>query len=717
VSFGGAQATNVSVANSSAINASTPAHAPGTVNVTVTNPDGQSATLFGAVPLLTNPGFELGAADWQSAGTGSATVQNDPANAENGSQYALLTSNAGLSAGYYATDSSGSNQYFPVVAGDLITFGGSAYRLSGDGLANYTLAVYDSSKNLLINLHTTPNNASTPVWAHMLGTYAIPGNGAFVQFSAQLYNNTATAQARFDQTILQRLPAGAGYTYVGLNSPGVFTYHYDNLRTGQNTNETTLTPANVNHNQFGKKFSYPVDGWMHGQPLYVANVTINGALHNVVYAATEHDSVYAFDADGLQTTPLWQTSFINPAAGITTVPTPDVAYNNTQPEYGIMSTPVIDPVSGTIYVLARTKENGSYFQKLHALDITTGAERPGSPATVQASVAGTGSGSSGGQVAYSSLYQNVRPALVLANGIVYFGSASVEDTGPYHGWVLGYDATTLNLAGAYNDTANGSEGGIWQSGGGIAADAAGNLYVETGNGTFDANLNGADLGDSIIKLQQSSAGLNAVDFFTPWNQSILSSQDMDVASGAALLLPDQPGPHVHELIGGGKEGTLYVLDRDAMGGYNSSGDSQIVQELQGALTKTTNTTDAGLWSTPTYWNNLVYIGGRQDVFKVFQLQNGLLTGPVFKGTTTNTFTGTVVSSNGAYNPILWLVQTNGPNVMRALNAYDVTQEYYDTAQAGTRDTPGGITKFMVPMVVNGKVYVGTQTRLDVYGLF
>ena len=716
VNFDGASATNVSVSNSTTISASTPPHAPGTVNVTVTNPDGKSATLYGAIPLLLNPGFESGSTDWQFAGTGSASVANDPANAEIGNRYALLSA-SGTFAGYYATDSSGSNQYFAVSPGDVISFGGSAYRLSGDGLANYTLSVYDASKNSLINLHTIPNNATTPVWAHLLGSYTIPSNGAFVKLSAQLYGNTVSAEVRLDQAILTRTRAGGGYTYVGLNLPGAFTYHYDNMRTGQNVNETTLTPANVNVQKFGKKFSYPVDGWMHASPLYVANVMINGTLHNVVYAATEHDSVYAFDADGNQTTPLWQVSFINPAAGITTIPYGDLAYENTQPEYGIMATPVIDPVAGTIYVLARTKESGSYVQRLHALDITSGAERPHSPVTVQASVPGTGAGSLSGQVPYSSLYQNVRPALALVNGTVYFGAGSIEDNGPYHGWVFGYDATSLNMVGVYNDTPNGSQGGIWHSGGGIAADASGNLFVQTGNGTFDANLGGLDLGDSIIKLQLSSAGLNPVDYFTPWNQQILDTQDLDIAAGSALLLPDQPGAHVHEMIGGGKTGTLYLLDRDAMGGYNPISDSQIVQELPNALTQTTDTVDAGLWSTPTYWNNLIFIAGRADVLKVWGLQDGLLVGPLYANQTTYLYSGSVMSSNGEYNPILWVVQSGGRNLLQALNPYDPMQEYYDTDQAsGARDLPGGITKFVVPLVINGKVYVATQTELDVYGL-
>ena len=718
VAFGGVSATNVSVASGSTITASTPPHAPGRVNVTVTNPDGQTATLLGTIPLLPNPGFESGTTDWQFVGSGSASVVADPAGAEDGNQYAVLTSNAGASASYYATDTSGSNEYFPVVAGDVISFGGWAYRLAGDGQANFTLVVANSSKSTITTLRTAPGNATTPIWANMLGSYTVPANAAFVRMSAQIRSNTVTARVRFDGSVLQRMPAGAGYTYVGLNSPGVFTYHYDNMRTGQNTNETTLTPANVNSTQFGKKFSYPVDGWIHAQPLYVANVSINGSTHNVVYVATEHDSVYAFDADGAQSTPLWQASFINPGAGITTIPTGDIGDRLVnQPEFGVMATPVIDPVAGTIYVIARTKENGAYALRLHALDITNGAERPNSPVLVQVTIAGTGIDSVGGQVSYNAFRQNVRPALALSNGVVYFGAASLEDLTPYHGWVFGYDATSLNLVGVFNTTPNGTQGGIWQAGDGIGVDAAGNLYFQTGNGTFDANLGGADFGDSIVKLQLSSTGLNVVDSFTPYNQAVLNQQDWDLASGGILLLPDQPGPHVHEMIGGGKQGTLYVLDRDAMGGFNASGDTQIVQALPAALTPTSGPNDAGLWSTPTYWNNLVYIAGRADVLKVFALQNGQLTGPIFKGALTMFIVGEAVTSNGNSNPILWVTQGDPANILRAYDAYDVSREYYDSNQVSSRDAPGGITRFSVPVVVNGKVYVGTKTELDVYGLF
>ena len=722
VTFGGIAATDVSVTSSGTITALTPTHSAGEVSVTVTNPDGQSASLLGSISLLLNPSFESGSTDWLlGSGTGSVVV--DPANAQDGSQYLLLTSNAGSAARYFATDASGANEYFAVAPGDVITFGGSVYRLSGDGSARFKIVTADSKKNVKTTVFTTPPNAANPIWGNLFGTYTVPAGTAFVQFAAQIDSNTVTAQARFDAAVLQRSPAGGGYTYAGPNVQGIYTHHYDNLRTGQNTAETILTPANVNKATFGKKFALPVDGWIHAQPLYVANVAIGGVTHNVVYVATEHDSVYAFDADGLVAAPLWQATFINPGAGITTVPSTDVGDSALgQPEFGIMATPVIDPVAGTIFVLARSKENGAYFQRLHALDITSGLERSGSPVTIQVAVTGTGLGSAGGQLTYDPLRENVRPGMLLSNGIVYFAAASLEDIDPYHGWIIGYNSQTLALAGVFNSTPNGTRGGIWQSGSGIAADSLGNLYVQTGNGSFDATQGGQDYSDSILKVQQTNAGpngasLNLVDSFTPFNQAALSAGNLDLASGGVLLLPDQPGAHPHELIGGGKQGTLYVVDRDAMGGFNASGDTQIVQALRGALPATTPTVPAGLWSTPTYWNDRVYFTGRHDVIKLFTLQNGQLVGPVSQGKTTMTFVSSVVSSNGSSNGIVWVLQNDAGNALHAFDTDDLTREYYNTNQSGTRDVPAGTTRFSVPLVVNGNVYIGTQVELDVYGLF
>jgi hypothetical protein len=717
VRFGQAPATTVTVA-STTIAVTAPAHTSGTVNVTVTNPDNQSATFAGVFQLIPNPGFEAGAADWQSAGGGAVAVESNSANAEQGSKYLVMTSNPGSYERYYATDSSGINQYYPVMPGDLISFGGGVYRLAGDGLARYVLLVTDANKKLLQMVNTTPNNGTTQLWADLTGDFTVPTGAAFIRFAAAISGNALAAQVRFDNSSVQRTIAGRGYTYTGPSSPGVFTYHNDNFRTGQNAQETILTPANVNQKTFGKLFSYAVDGWIKAQPLSVANVMINGILQNVVYVATEHDSVYAFDAEGKRSTAFWQRTFINAAAGITTVPGVDVypasiPLVDQQPEFGITATPVIDPISRTMYVLARTKENGNYAQRLHALDIATGKERTGSPVRIQATVLGTGDGSVGGRVSYDSLRQNVRPGLALSNGVIYLASASIGDSRPYHGWILGFDSKTLGLVGAHNATPDGAKGGIWQSGAAPAVDDLGDLYVMTGNGTFDADVGGRDHGDSILRLRHTLSGLRLVDSFTPHNQAVLNSNDLDL-SGGVLLLPDQPGAHPKELIGGGKEGTLYVLDRDAMGGYNSLNDSQIVQLLPGALTSTTDTIDGGLWSAPTYWRGRVYFSGRHDVLKVFGLWDGLLFGPICKRTNSMTFVTTAISANGTANGILW---ANLGNTLRAYNPYDVNMEFYNTLQVATRDTPGGITKFSVPTIVNGKVFVGTSKELDVYGLF
>ena len=353
----------------------------------------------------------------------------------------------------------------------------------------------------------------------------------------------------------------------------VTTYHNDNLRTGQNPHETILTTSNVNNSQFGKRVTYPVDGQVYAQPLYLPNVSIQGTIHNVVYIATENDSVYAFDAD--QTTaiaPLWKTSFTGP--NVTTVPAGDVftRYPNhdIDPQIGITSTPVIDPTTNILYVVAMTKENGQYFQRIHAIDVTTGLEKAGSPVVIQASVSGTGIDSSGGQVQFNAKTENQRPALLLSNGTVYISWASFGDSDPYHGWVIGYHYTgsALQQVAVYNDTPNGTEGGIWMSGGGPAADSSGNVYLITGNGSYNLNTGGPNSGDSFLKM---SSSLNVSDYFTPFNQSCLSAADADLGSGGALLLPDQTNTaHPHLVIGAGKEGRIYVIDRDNMGHFTNA---------------------------------------------------------------------------------------------------------------------------------------------------
>src|ERR1051326_7377431 len=409
--------------------------------------------------------------------------------------------------------------------------------------------------------------------------------------------------------------------------PGVLTYHNDPARTGQNLNETVLTLANVNAETFGKLFTYSVDGYFYTQPLYVADVPIPGrGVHNVVYLATQHDSVYAFDADSNQgdnAAPLWHVSFIDPAAGITTMPQSDLGLNDfTQAEIGVTGTPVVDPTTGTLFVVAKTKERRGtttgYFQRLHALDLSTGKEKFGGPVEIQASVRGTGAGhDSAGQIAFDPFYEFQRPGLLLDDGVVYVAFASAGDLGPYHGWVIGYDAHTLEQVRTFNDTPNGAGGGLWMSGAALAADAAGNIYCITGNGKFDANTGGADFGDTFLKLAPTGGDLVVSDYFTPYNQAALDATDGDLGSGGTLLLPDSAGgeAHPHLLIGCGKQGIIYLLDRDQMGHYRSTDDRQIVQSVNLGV---------GTISSPAYFYITIHFLGVNDVLKAFSISDGLM---------------------------------------------------------------------------------------------
>src|SRR5215469_4578332 len=500
-----------------------------------------------------------------------------------------------------------------------------------------------------------------------------------------------------------------------ITSAGLFTYRNDTMRTGQNLNESVLTPATVNTTTFGFLFSLPVDGQIYAQPLYVAGLKIGGQLHNVVFVATEHDSVYAFDAD-TPGPPLWQTSFINPAAGITTVPFADQSCADLAPEIGITSTPVIDPNGGTLYVEAKTKENGAYVHRLHALDVTTGAEKI-PPVVIQGQVPGTGDGSAGGIVPFNSLRGMQRAALLLSNNVIYIAFASLCDADPYHGWVFAYDAQTLAQVGIFNTTPIGGRGGIWQSGGGPAADANGNVFVMTGNGTFDGPSPGGnnDFGDSFLKL--APRALTQSDFFTPFDQATLEATDADVGSGSPLLLPDQAVGAPHLMVSAGKGGTIYLVDRDNMGGFIANGnDQQIVQSIPGAV--------GSLFGTPAYFQNTVYFLAVRDVLRAFSLSNGKLgTSPASQSSTAFGYPGAtpVISANGASNGIVWALQTDqagfvGPAVLHAYRADNVAIELYNSNQAPNgRDNPGPAVKFTVPTVINGKVFVGTQTQLAVFG--
>ena len=519
-----------------------------------------------------------------------------------------------------------------------------------------------------------------------------------------------------------------------VGTASVLTYHNDNARTGQNLNETTLLPATLSPAHFGKLFSYPVDGQIYAQPLYVSNLTVNGAAHNVVYVATEHDSVYAFDADGATTAPLWKTSFANPAQGVSSVPSCDVGFGTIQivPELGITSTPVIDPVSQTIYVVAESKENGVYMHKLHALDLTTGGEKFGGPVVIQGSVPGSSPFDSDGAghlvfaPGKTSLLHLQRSALLLANGTVYIGFASHLDQNPYHGWLFAYNAATLAQVAVFNTTPNGTgaqggKGALWASGGGPASDALGNLYAFIGNGTFDAASGGTDYGDTAIKWTPT---LNVVDWFAPFNEAQLEQQDLDLGSSGAVVLPDQATSPTHLLVGGSKAGGIYLLNRDNLGHFNPAGDTQIVQSLPNAVGAT--------FSTPAYWNQQVYFVAVGDFPKAFTLSGShLSTSPSSQASHRFGFTGATpsISANQNTGGIVWTLENSGfarpnscsdstsvgaPAILHAYDATNLAHELYNSGlQAG--DNAGPAIKFTVPTVANGHVYVGGQNQLTVYG--
>ena len=509
---------------------------------------------------------------------------------------------------------------------------------------------------------------------------------------------------------------------IAFGSPAqVWTSQYDNARTGANLHETVLTPANVNDRGFGKIFTLPVDGDLYAQPLYVPHVEIPGkGMHNVVFAATEHDSVYAFDADGQSPDPLWHVRFLGP--GVTPVPARDVSCPFITPEIGITPTPVIDVKTGTLYVLARTKEShgllsaSRYVQRLHALAITTGVEKFGGPVEIQASVKGRGAGGSQGEVPFDPLRELPRAGLALANGHVFLTWASSCDVGPYHGWVMAYDARTLRQEAVFNTSPDAQESGIWQSDTAPAVDDQGNVFVATGNGKFDAVSNGRDYGDSLLKLGLADRSLVVRDFFTPFNERELNSDDANLGSGGPVLLPPQPGGRPHLVLVAGKAGSLYVVDADQMGKYQPGSDSHAVQvlELQGDS-----------YAAPAYWNGHVYFLATNDALKDFRVEHGKLAPrPVAVGSQRfgNPGATPAVSANGSRNGIVWLIETkawNGgdrPAVLRAFDAANVARELYNSEQHPARDRVGLTLRFTIPTVANGRVYVDAKRELDVYGL-
>jgi hypothetical protein len=505
------------------------------------------------------------------------------------------------------------------------------------------------------------------------------------------------------------------------SSVDVITYHYDNLRSGQNINETTLTPANVNQTTFGKLGSFNVDGRVDAQPLYLSNVAIpNVGTKNVLYVVTEHDSVFAFDADsvnGNTSTILWQHSVL--ASGETS--SDDRGCGQVTPEIGITSTPVIDRTRNAIYLVAVSKTSGgNYVHRIHALSLTTGADLFGGPTTITATYPGTGANSSNGNVVFDPSQYNERPGLLEVGGTVYTTWGSHCDGGPYTSWVMSYSAATLQQTSVLNLVPNGNEGGIWMAGTAPAADTSGNIYFIVGNGDFGTTLdtNGfpvnKNCGNCFAKVS-STAPLTLLDYFTPLNTVSESNADTDFGSGGPVLLPDvvdSTGTTRHLAVGSGKDANIYVVDRDNMGKFNASNDNSIYQQINGQLA-------GGVWAKPSYFNGTVYYGAVGDSIKAFPIVTGkLATTPSSQSAHTFGYPGATpsISANGSTNGIVWVVENSNNGVLHAYDATNLATELYNSTQAANNRDQFSANKFITPVVVNGKVYIGTPNSVAAFGL-
>lgn len=584
--------------------------------------------------------------------------------------------------------------------------------------------------------------------------------------------HTITATSQADSS------ASATATIAVTDLAGVFMHHNDLARDGANTQEYALTPSDVNTTNFGKLFSCATattsqaqagEGAVFTQPLWVPSLSISGGVHNVILVATQHDTVFAFDADANPCVTYWQVNLLDALHGGTAGETPvfwndlgcQCGVGDIYPEVGVTGTPVIDPTTNTIYLVSTSQNSsqGTFYQRLHALDLATGNEKFNAPVNIAASVPGTGDG--GTMVTFSAQVQNQRPALTLTGGTVYIGWSSHEDAGPWHGWFIGYSAANVQQQTAvFNVSPDGGQGGIWASGGGAAVDSAGNIYVSTGNGVFDANVTtmpDTDFGDSVLKLTPFSgvtsngSNLYLTDYFTPDDQSCLAASDTDLGAGEPILLPDQTSASVlHLLVQMGKEGVIYLINRDSMGGLqmnNCQGDnSQIVQTFVGST--------SGFYGTPAFWQNSLYFAGSLDstgygdYLKMFSFNpaTGTFdTSPSSESAAYYNFPGASpsISSQGASNGIVWAIDASkygyanpnandgttscfavpvpsvcvGPAVLHAYDATNLTMEYWNsTMAASNRDQAGNAIKFVPPTIANGKVYLSARGEVDVYGL-
>jgi outer membrane protein assembly factor BamB len=603
---------------------------------------------------------------------------------------------------------------------------------------DFSLSVTPSSQTLVqgttgtaLSLQATATNGfASPVTVDISGlpasVTASPASLTLTPGSAQNVTLTAGATAATGASTVMFSGTASALSHTAALAltvqippiPDVTTYHFDNSRDGLNAQETALTPANVTSASFGKVGLFPADGKVDAQPLYLAGLNVNGTATNVLYMATEHGSLYAFNADtGAQ---LWKISLL----GSGEAPSGDHGCNQISPEIGITSTPVIDRAKGAIYAVAMSKDASSkYHQRLHALSLTTGAELAGSPVEISGTYPGTGAGSSGGMVPFTPGQYAERAGLLLLNGTIYLAWTSHCDYAPYTGWVMAYSESTLQQTAILNLTPNGSDGSIWMSGNGLAADASGNIYFLDANGTLDTSFdaNGfpaqQDYGNAIMKLSTAGGKLAVADYFEPFDTALDSMNDVDLGSGGAMLLPDltdASGTVRHLLVGAGKDTNIYVADRDNLGKFNSQSNSNMYQELPGALAH-------GAWSSPAYFNGTVYYGGWNNALKAFPItQAKLATTPSSQSAVVFPYPGSTpsVSANGTQNAIVWALESppGGAGVLHAYDATSLSNELYNSNQAASgRDSFTG-NKFITPVIVNGKVFVGTPTGVAEFGL-
>jgi hypothetical protein len=641
-----------------------------------------------------------------------ATVTVSPGSATlnaGGTQQFGATDSAGLAVTWSATGGTITNSGLYTAGTTAGTFTVTATD-SNNNVGAASVTIQNSTPTVTVQSPTNGSSVSSPV--NVNATYNgnasymkvwIDGKAGTTQLNTNVFNTNIALSAGAHVIKVQAKDSSSGVVYtssasnITVSSSGTAlnytTWKNDNGRTGQQSNETILTPANVNSNTFGILFSDSVDGYVFAQPLYLASQTMTNGVHNVVFVATEHDSVYAFDADQAGS-PLWKTSLL--PSGATTVPQA-LVQSTIYPENGVTGTPVIDPSTGTLYVVAETLENNNVVYRLHALSVITGKEQGGSPVVINTS-------------GWQPMEQNQRPGLLLANGNVYIAFGSHGDIQPYHGWIFAYSAVSLAQVAVWNVTPTASEGAIWMSGSGLAADSSGNIYAMTSNGNWNGTSN---FSDSFVKL---SPNLTLLDYFTPYNQATFAAHDLDLGSGGVLLVPDQSGTFQHEIIGCGKSPALYVLNRDNMGKFQSGSNTQIIQEVDGQVGGTTGQQAPDrCFMTPAFWQQNVYFMGNNDVIKAFKLNasTGLLsTTPSSQGSYVFGFPGAqpTVSSNGSSNGIVWAVEySKTTSALHAFDATDVSKELYRSGSLGAG------AKWAVPTVINGKVYVGTAGKLYVFG--